>query len=56
MNMNVAVVRAYLNSCILPCRLDSGKTICLDKIKPAGKLIANAMIHAPTSAVMIKLP
>ena len=42
-NINVAVVSTYLKNCIRPCKFDSGKTICLDIIKPAGKLIQNAM-------------
>ena len=54
--MKVTVARAYLKNCFLPRRLDSGKTIYLDKTKPIGKPMQKEIICAPTGAVIDTLP
>ncbi len=54
--MNVTVESAYLKNCFRPRKLDSGKTMYLDKMKPIGKPIQNEIICAPTGAVIDTLP
>lgn len=53
--MQHATISIYLISWVLPFSMDSGKTTNLDKLKPVGKLIQNAIKNAAIGALMVTI-